>query len=232
MNQTVVSSMMSVSPPLSRRRRGGRPRPGRRGRRAPRSLGAPARDEPQQQLDLDDGQRGVQQGEDDQRGPHLAGGHVRGDAVAVVMTPKTSHGWRPVSVKIQPKLLANNGSSGRTATAQNHRPVAGIRSAAGRPQHGDGDQGAQHPEPDHDPEGPVGQRDGRRVALAEHASAASAPYCFSYAALMSLMPSTGPSKRPVARKLSRPGTLTANVSRCRPASRSSTARTAHGCSEL
>ena len=40
--------------------------------------------------------------------------------VAVVMRPKTSQGCRPISVKIQPKLLANNGSNGVARTAQNH----------------------------------------------------------------------------------------------------------------
>ena len=44
------------------------------------------------------------------------------------MTPKTIQGCRPVSVKIQPKLLANNGSSGVARIAQNHRRWRGIRS--------------------------------------------------------------------------------------------------------
>src|ERR1035437_5545004 len=47
---------------------------------------------------------------------------------AVVMTPKTIHGCRPVSVKIQPKLLANNGSSGVARTVQNQTRGRGIRS--------------------------------------------------------------------------------------------------------
>src|ERR1017187_6699419 len=48
--------------------------------------------------------------------------------LAVVMSPKTIHGWRPVSVKIQPKLLANNGSSGVARIVQNHRRWRGMRS--------------------------------------------------------------------------------------------------------
>ena len=52
--------------------------------------------------------------------------------VAVVIMPKTIHGCRPVSVKIQPKLLANNGSSGgehgdRTQQPRGCRDVRPLR---------------------------------------------------------------------------------------------------------
>src|SRR5689334_24371303 len=44
--------------------------------------------------------------------------------LAVVMRPKTSQGWRPTSVKIQPKLLAKTGRSGAaTAAYASHRAV-------------------------------------------------------------------------------------------------------------
>src|SRR3954468_20432090 len=48
--------------------------------------------------------------------------------LAVVIRPKTIQGWRPTSVKIQPKLLARTGRSGAaTAAYANHRDV-GMRS--------------------------------------------------------------------------------------------------------
>ena len=41
--------------------------------------------------------------------------------VAVVMSPKTVHGWRPTSVKIQPKEFAAIGKSGAATIIQCHQ---------------------------------------------------------------------------------------------------------------
>ena len=48
--------------------------------------------------------------------------------VLVAISPKTSHGWRPISVKIQPKLLPKTGSSGVAMMSQCHQRAAGTRS--------------------------------------------------------------------------------------------------------
>ena len=48
--------------------------------------------------------------------------------VLVAITPKTSQGWRPTSVKIQPKLLPKIGSSGAAMIAQCHQRARGTRS--------------------------------------------------------------------------------------------------------
>ena len=45
----------------------------------------------------------------------------------VVKMPKTSHGCRPISVKIQPKLLPRMGSSGVAMTIQCHQRALGTR---------------------------------------------------------------------------------------------------------
>src|SRR5665647_1343413 len=81
MNQTVVSSMMSLSVSVSLslgqglsvgEDEGGVVVPIGRVNGLFELRGA-GRDEPQQQLRLDDGQNGIQQGEGDQRGPDLTG---------------------------------------------------------------------------------------------------------------------------------------------------------------
>src|SRR4051794_9463807 len=47
--------------------------------------------------------------------------------VLVAITPNTSHGCRPTSVKIQPKLLPKIGSSGAAMMAQCHQRARGTR---------------------------------------------------------------------------------------------------------
>ena len=59
-----------------------------------------------EQVHVGDHQRAVEHGEDDQREEHLAGGHVGETASAVFCSPKTIQGCRPISVSIQPALLA------------------------------------------------------------------------------------------------------------------------------
>ena len=52
---------------------------------------------------------------------------------AVVISPNTTHGWRPISVKIQPKELARAaGTAARCAAPQDQRP-RGRPAAPGRP---------------------------------------------------------------------------------------------------
>ena len=48
-------------------------------------------------------------------------------ACAVVITPKTAQGWRPISVKIQPNELATSGSSGRAIASHSQTRPRGTR---------------------------------------------------------------------------------------------------------
>src|SRR3954451_4863334 len=48
--------------------------------------------------------------------------------LAVVISPKTIQGWRPTSVKIQPKLLARTGRSGAATAAYGNHLDVGMRS--------------------------------------------------------------------------------------------------------
>jgi hypothetical protein len=51
-----------------------------------------------------------------------------GDTPAAVgMSPKTIHGWRPISVKIQPNELPSSGVSGRRRASLPHQTLRGIR---------------------------------------------------------------------------------------------------------
>ncbi|GAB3807106.1 hypothetical protein GCM10027605_36720 [Micromonospora zhanjiangensis] len=45
----------------------------------------------------------------------------------VSISPKTTQGWRPISVNSQPKQLAASGSSGRISAARSSHRLVGVR---------------------------------------------------------------------------------------------------------
>src|SRR6478672_10018198 len=120
--------------------------------------------------------------------------------LAVVIRPKTSQGWRPTSVKIQPKLLAKTGRSGAaTAAYANHLDV-GVRPLRVSHRTASAMSAVTMPSP-------IMRRNDQQVV----------GMLGTYAALRSLMPLTAPLKSPVAGKLSRPGTAMMALA-CEPSS--------------
>ncbi len=111
-----------------------------------------------------------------------ADGHAGRDACAVVIRPKTTHGWRPISVKIQPTrcrgaaAAAATARPGRTSAARDPAPP---RSATGRSR----PPARPGAEADHQAERPVGHRDVRLVVARARTS--------SRRRLDSLMPCDG-----------------------------------------
>lgn len=52
---------------------------------------------------------------------------LRDTPLRVSISPNTIHGWRPISVKIQPKELASNGSTGMASPARSSHLLLGVR---------------------------------------------------------------------------------------------------------
>lgn len=52
---------------------------------------------------------------------------LRDTPLRVSISPNTIQGWRPISVKIQPKELASSGSTGMTRPARSSQRLVGVR---------------------------------------------------------------------------------------------------------
>ena len=68
----------------------------------------------------------------------------------------TTHGWRPISVKIQPKEAARKGRGEVDEGEEAQQLVGGGLAAAGGPQTPRSQQEGHHAQADHESEGPEG----------------------------------------------------------------------------
>ena len=126
---------------------------------------------------------------------------------AVVIRPKTTHGWRPISVKIQPNELPKTGQQRDASAISPNQPLVGVRPSRVSQRISAAPAALKRPTPIMKPERPVGHRDVRHVVAGGVVRRARVlPVLLLVLARSWLMPWTSPSKVPVARKDSRQGT--------------------------
>jgi hypothetical protein len=90
-------------------------------------LGRTLPDGPDHEAHLDDRERAVDQGEGDEGDEHLEARHVRRHGRGGRSRLKTIHGCRPISVKIQPTIMAASESGKLQIAAFQIHDCRGIR---------------------------------------------------------------------------------------------------------
>ena len=82
---------------------------------------------------------------------------------AVVIRPNTAQGWRPISVKIQPKELPETASTGMASAIAPNQRLVGVRPLRVSQRISAAPAAASEADADHEAERPVGHRNVRHV---------------------------------------------------------------------